>query len=213
MSTSCMRQSTFDGDARSSASCSWLCGRLSDGVEISFQVVGFYKEKSGAAKGAAEGIQRTTGNAIDEASSYGTIPAEKVVGQPAAPSVWVTCAFAYSSGVSAQICFCSHAQQGATQVSAQLGHEEPYHVLQLEHLNAAFSGLRPVAMDVFHLLGYVSLNMAGFRKMLKKYAKNVEPAKPQPGAHCCPILSSMARQEPHIAKPRLAAIVNTWKPA
>lgn len=56
-------------------------------------------------------------------------------------------------------------------------------VLQLEHLNAAFGGLRPVAMDVFHLLGYVSLNMAGFRKMLKKYAKNVEPTKPQPGMH------------------------------
>lgn len=36
-------------------------------------------------------------------------------------------------------------------------------------------------MDIFHLLGYVSLNMAGFRKMLKKYAKNVEPSKPQPG--------------------------------
>lgn len=44
-------------------------------------MLGFYKEKSGAAKGAAEGIQRTTHNAIDEASSYSTIPAEKVVGQ------------------------------------------------------------------------------------------------------------------------------------
>ena len=43
------------------------------------QVLGFYKEKSGAAKGAAEGIQRTTQIAIDEASSYSTIPAEKVV--------------------------------------------------------------------------------------------------------------------------------------
>ncbi|CAL5227554.1 g10545 [Coccomyxa viridis] len=93
------------------------------------KVLGFYKEKSGAAKGAAEGIQRTTQIAIDEASSYSTIAPEKV----------------------------------------------------LEHLNAAFTGLRPIALDVFHLLGYVSLNMAGFRKMLKKYAKNVEPTKPQPG--------------------------------
>lgn len=53
--------------------------------------------------------------------------------------------------------------------------------VQLEHMDSAFGGLRPVAMDIFHLLGYVSLNMAGFRKMLKKYAKNVEPSKPQPG--------------------------------
>ena len=53
--------------------------------------------------------------------------------------------------------------------------------MQMEHMDSAFRGLRPVAMDVFHLLGYVSLNMAGFRKMLKKYAKNVEPCKPQPG--------------------------------
>ena len=43
------------------------------------QVLGFYKEKSGAAKGDAEGIQRTTQIAIDEASSYSTIPADKVV--------------------------------------------------------------------------------------------------------------------------------------
>ena len=54
-------------------------------------------------------------------------------------------------------------------------------IMQLEHMDSAFKGLRPVAMDIFHLLGYVSLNMAGFRKMLKKYAKNVEPSKPQPG--------------------------------
>ena len=60
--------------------------------------------------------------------------------------------------------------------------------MQLEHLNAAFRGLRPVAMDVFHLLGYVSLNTAGLRKMLKKYAKNVEPSKPQPGM--CHVLNN-----------------------
>ena len=53
--------------------------------------------------------------------------------------------------------------------------------MQMQHMDSAFRGLRPVAMDIFHLLGYVSLNMAGFRKMLKKYAKNVEPSRPQPG--------------------------------
>jgi len=43
------------------------------------QVLSFYKEKSGASRGAAEGIQRSTQIAIDEASSYSTIPPEKVV--------------------------------------------------------------------------------------------------------------------------------------
>ena len=42
-------------------------------------MLSFYKEKSGATKGAAEGIQRSTQIAIDEASSYSTIPPEKVV--------------------------------------------------------------------------------------------------------------------------------------
>ena len=64
---------------------------------------------------------------------------------------------------------------------------------QLEHMDSAFGGLRPVAMDIFHLLGYVSLNMAGFRKMLKKYAKNVEPSKPQPGEAASSHLSRLAR--------------------
>ena len=49
------------------------------------QVLGFYKEKSGAAKGSAEGIQRTTQIAINEASSYSTIPPEKVVRLQALP--------------------------------------------------------------------------------------------------------------------------------
>ena len=48
-------------------------------------------------------------------------------------------------------------------------------------MNEALHSLRPVAMDVFHLLGYVSLNTAALRKILKKYAKNVEANKPQPG--------------------------------
>ena len=31
------------------------------------------------------------------------------------------------------------------------------------------------------LLQYISLNMKAIRKILKKYAKNVEPTKPTPG--------------------------------
>ncbi len=54
--------------------------------------------------------------------------------------------------------------------------------MQLAKVDEALKGLRPVAMDVLHLLGYVSLNMAGIRKILKKYAKNVATNKPQPGA-------------------------------
>ena len=55
---------------------------------------------------------------------------------------------------------------------------------QLAAIDEALRGLRPVAMDVLHLLGYVSLNMAALRKILKKYAKNVAPNKPQPGEPC-----------------------------
>lgn len=59
-------------------------------------------------------------------------------------------------------------------------------VLQLDHLDASLRSLRPIALDIFHLLGYVSLNTAALRKILKKYAKNVEPTKPQPGTHLSP---------------------------
>lgn len=52
---------------------------------------------------------------------------------------------------------------------------------QLDHLDNALRRLQPIALDVFHLLGYVSLNTAALRKILKKYAKNVEPTAPQPG--------------------------------
>ena len=50
------------------------------------QVLSFYKDKAGAAKAAAENIQRTTKIAIDEASSYSTIPPENVVRKPLQPS-------------------------------------------------------------------------------------------------------------------------------
>jgi hypothetical protein len=54
--------------------------------------------------------------------------------------------------------------------------------MQLIHLDDALRRLRPLALDIFHLLGYVSLNTAALRKILKKYAKNVEPTAPQPGS-------------------------------
>lgn len=60
-------------------------------------------------------------------------------------------------------------------------------LVQLDHLDNSLRSLRPIALDIFHLLGYVSLNTAALRKILKKYAKNVEPTKPQPGvAHTLP---------------------------
>jgi hypothetical protein len=41
--------------------------------------------------------------------------------------------------------------------------------------------LRPLAAELAHLINYVSLNMAGIRKSIKKFAKNVEPTPPMPG--------------------------------
>jgi hypothetical protein len=41
--------------------------------------------------------------------------------------------------------------------------------------------LRPLAAELAHLINYVSLNMTGIRKSIKKYAKNVEPTPPMPG--------------------------------
>ena len=38
-----------------------------------------------------------------------------------------------------------------------------------------------LARDVTRLLEFVSLNMRGVRKILKKFAKNVDPTPPAPG--------------------------------
>ena len=38
-----------------------------------------------------------------------------------------------------------------------------------------------VAREITRLLEYVSLNMRGIRKILKKFAKNVDPTPPAPG--------------------------------
>jgi hypothetical protein len=37
------------------------------------------------------------------------------------------------------------------------------------------------AGDITHLLCFVSLNLAGMRKILKKLAKHVKPSEPTPG--------------------------------
>ncbi len=75
--------------------------------------------------------------------------------------------------------------------------------MKFAHLDDALRRLRPIALDIFHLLGYVSLNTAALRKILKKYAKNVEPTAPQPGfnpsqialssRHCSPAQDAQER--------------------
>eukprot|EP00891_Asterochloris_glomerata_P001311 jgi/Astpho2/1311/Aster-06184 len=51
----------------------------------------------------------------------------------------------------------------------------------LQQIDQRIHKLRDLAQEICHLLGFVSLNMRGLRKSLKKYAKNVEPLKPTPG--------------------------------
>ena len=163
-------------------------------------MLSFYKDKAGAAKAAAENIQRTTKIAIDEASSYSTIPPEKVVRPPLQPGHQQnseTPLILYLPNALSEPHLHMTRQLDSTVIchTPGGGRESPLVMpAQLEHMDSAFGGLRPVAMDVFHLLGYVSLNMAGFRKMLKKYAKNVEPSKPQPGEYAStPVMSDEPR--------------------
>lgn len=51
----------------------------------------------------------------------------------------------------------------------------------LHEINVALATVQHVNSDVTNLLHYVSLNMIAIRKILKKYAKNVEPIAPVPG--------------------------------
>jgi hypothetical protein len=51
----------------------------------------------------------------------------------------------------------------------------------LHEMNVALATVQHVNSDVTNLLQYVSLNMIAIRKILKKYAKNVEPIAPVPG--------------------------------
>lgn len=59
------------------------------------------------------------------------------------------------------------------------GELDPIH--KLSRLDSRTEELKSVATRITHLLQYVSLNMQAIRKILKKFAKHVEPNKPAPG--------------------------------
>ena len=52
---------------------------------------------------------------------------------------------------------------------------------KLQRIDSRTEDLKMVAKRISDLLQYVSLNMQGIRKILKKFAKHVEPTKPAPG--------------------------------
>jgi SPX domain protein involved in polyphosphate accumulation len=52
---------------------------------------------------------------------------------------------------------------------------------KLHRLETKIEELQAVAKRITDLLQYVSLNMQGIRKILKKFAKHVDPTKPSPG--------------------------------
>lgn len=52
---------------------------------------------------------------------------------------------------------------------------------KLHRVETKIEELQAVAKRITDLLQYVSLNMQGIRKILKKFAKHVEPTKPSPG--------------------------------
>ena len=52
---------------------------------------------------------------------------------------------------------------------------------KLHRVDDKIEDLQAVAKRITDLLQYVSLNMQGIRKILKKFAKHVEPTKPSPG--------------------------------
>lgn len=56
---------------------------------------------------------------------------------------------------------------------------DPIH--KLRRLDSKTEELKSVALRITNLLQYVSLNMQAIRKILKKFAKHVEPTKPAPG--------------------------------
>lgn len=53
--------------------------------------------------------------------------------------------------------------------------------MQLGEVDGSISQLREVAADITNLLGFVSLNMAAIRKILKKYAKHAKPLETPQG--------------------------------
>ena len=66
--------------------------------------------------------------------------------------------------------------QGAVMDSEELDTEQKLH-----RVDDKIEELQSVAKRITDLLQYVSLNMQGIRKILKKFAKHVEPTKPSPG--------------------------------
>ena len=64
---------------------------------------------------------------------------------------------------------------------AVMDSEELDSIQKLQRLDSKIEDLKSVAMRITNLLQYVSLNMQGIRKILKKFAKHVEPTKPAPG--------------------------------
>ena len=64
---------------------------------------------------------------------------------------------------------------------AVIDSEELDPVQKLQRLDSKLEELKSAAKRITNLLQYVSLNMQGIRKILKKFAKHVEPTKPAPG--------------------------------
>jgi len=59
--------------------------------------------------------------------------------------------------------------------------EELDTIHKLHRVDGKIEELQSVAKRITDLLQYVSLNMQAIRKILKKFAKHVEPTKPSPG--------------------------------
>ncbi|KAL3144746.1 hypothetical protein ABBQ38_001867 [Trebouxia sp. C0009 RCD-2024] len=80
---------------------------------------------------------------------------------------------------------------------------DPIH--KLRRLDSKTEELKSVALRITNLLQYVSLNMQAIRKILKKFAKHVEPTKPAPG------FLALEIQHPH--EPGWKMMQGTFLPA
>lgn len=76
---------------------------------------------------------------------------------------------------------------------------------KLHRVETKIEELQAVAKRITDLLQYVSLNMQGIRKILKKFAKHVEPTKPSPG------FLALEIQHPH--EPGWKMMQGTFLPA
>ena len=95
---------------------------------------------------------------------------------------------------------------------AVIGSEELDPIHKLSRLDSKTEELKSIALRITHLLQYVSLNMQAIRKILKKFAKHVEPTKPAPG------FLALEIQHPHepgwkmmqVRKPIPFYLVEVW---